>query len=134
MGPKTILCIHDRTRFVSVFRSYFEERGYQVLAAPTGMEGVRLLKTSNVDAVVLDYEASEMSGAAAWQVIKGAPPRTLVLILSGAKSKISPDVRHAATAVLVKVFSPPELMRNVERILSKGLPAEEQSRVASDKW
>ena len=121
MGPKTILCIHDRNRFVSVFRSYFEERGYQVLAASTGMEGLRLLKRSNVDAVVLDYEAREMSGAAALQVIKGVPPQTQVLILSGAKSKISPDVRHAATAVLVKVFSAPELMRNVERILKKDL-------------
>jgi len=44
------------------------------------------------------------------------------LILSGAKSKISPDVRHAATAVLMKVFSAPELMRNVERIIKKELP------------
>jgi len=84
VGPKTILCIHDRNGFVSVFRSYFEERGYQVLAASTGMEGLRLLKRSNVDAVVLDYEAWEMSGAAALQVIKGVSPQTQVLILSGA--------------------------------------------------
>jgi hypothetical protein len=55
-------------------------------------------------------------------VIKGVSPQTQVLILSGAKSKISPDVRHAASAVLVKVFSTPELMRNVERIIQKELP------------
>ena len=122
MGPKTILCIHDANGFVSVFRSYFEQRGYQVLAASTGREGVLLLKKNNVDAVVLDYEASEMSGAAALQVIKGAPPQTQVLILSGAKSKISPDVRHAASAVLMKVFSASELMRNVERIIKNELP------------
>ena len=122
MVRKTILCIHDRIGFVSVFRNYFEERGYQVFAASTGMEGIRLLKSINVDAVVLDYEASEMSGAAALQVIKGVSPQTQVLILSGAKSKISPDVRHAATAVLMKVFSASELMRNVERIIKKELP------------
>jgi CheY-like chemotaxis protein len=123
MGPKTILCINDRTRFLNVFRSYFEERGYRVLAAPTGVEGIRLLKKNNVDAVVLDYEAPEMSGAAALQVIKDVSPQTQVLILSGGKSKISPDVRHAASAVLMKVFSTSELMRNVERILKKELPA-----------
>jgi DNA-binding NtrC family response regulator len=123
MGPKTILCIHDRNGFVSLFRSYFEERGYQVLAASTGMEGIRLLKRNRVDAVVLDYEAPEMSGAAAWQVIKGVSSQTQVLILSGAKSKIAPDVRHAASAVLMKVFSVSELMRNVERIIEKELPA-----------
>ena len=123
MVPKTILCINDGIRFASVFRNYFEERGYQVLAASTGMEGIRLLKSANVDAVVLDYEAPEMSGAAALQVIKSVSPQTQVLILSGAKSKISPDVRHAATAVLVKVFfSASELMRNVERIIKKELP------------
>ncbi len=119
MGAKTILCIHDRNGFVSVFRSFFEERGYKVLAVPTGTEGVRLLKSTNVDAVVLDYEAPEMAGAAALQVIKSVPSGTQVLILSGAKSKISPDVRHAATAVLAKVFSAPELMRNVERIIKE---------------
>ena len=119
MGPKTILCINDRIRFLSEFRSYFEQRGYQVLAAPTGIEGMRLLKRTDVDAVVLDFEALEMSGTAALQVIKGVSPHTQVLILSGARSKISPDVRHAATAVLAKVFSEPELMRNVERILKK---------------
>lgn len=122
MVGKTILCINDRITFVSVFRNYFEERGYQVFAASTGMEGIRLLKSINVDAVVLDYEASEMSGAAALQVIKGVSPQTQVLILSGAKSKISPDVRHAATAVLMKVFSASELMRSVERIIKKELP------------
>jgi DNA-binding NtrC family response regulator len=122
MVTKTILCINDRIRFMSAFRNYFEERGYQVLAAPTGIEGIRLLKRVNVDAVVLDYEASEMSGAAALQVIKGVSPQTQVLILSGGKSKISPDVRHAATAVLMKVFSASELMRNVERIIKKELP------------
>lgn len=122
MVPKTILCINDRIRFVSVFRHYFEERGYQVLAVSSGIEGIRLLNSANVDAVVLDYEAPEMSGAAALQVIKGVSPQTQVLILSGAKSKISPDVRHAATAVLMKVFSPSELMRNVERIIRKELP------------
>lgn len=122
MVTKTILCINDRIRFVSVFRHYFEERGYQVLAVSSGIEGIRLLNSANVDAVVLDYEAPEMSGAAALQVIKGVSPQTQVLILSGAKSKISPDVRHAATAVLMKVFSPSELMRNVERIIRKELP------------
>jgi DNA-binding response OmpR family regulator len=123
MDPKTILCINDdRDRFVSAFRSYFEERGYRVLAAPTGMEGLRLLKEIKVDAVVLDYEAPAMSGTAALQVIKGVSPQTQVLILSGAKSKISPDVRHAASAVLMKAFSVSELMRNVERILTKDLP------------
>lgn len=122
MVPRTILCINDGIRFVSVFRHYFEERGYQVLAASSGIEGIRLLKSADVDAVVLDYDAPEMSGAAALQVIKGVSPQTQVLILSGAKSKISPDVRHAATAVLMKVFSASELMLNVERVIKKELP------------
>src|SRR5207302_10632647 len=110
---KTILCIHDRIRFLSVFRSYFEERGYRVLAAPTGTEGIRPLKRTNVDAVVLDYEAPEMPGTAALQVIKGVPPKTQALILSVAKSKISRHPRHAATSLLMKACAAPELMRDV---------------------
>jgi len=119
--PKTILCINDKVRFVDLFRSYLEECGYQVLTASTGTEGIRVLKGSKVDAVVLDYEAREMSGTTAFQVIKNVSPQTQVLILSGARSDISPDVRHAATAVLMKVYSAPELMLNIERILKEKL-------------
>ena len=121
--PKTILCINGKTRFVDTFRSYFEECGYQVLAASTWTEGIRLLKGNKVDAIVLDYEAPQMSGAAAFQVIKNVSPQTQVLILSGTRSDIPSDVRHAATAVLMKVYSAPELMRNVERIIKERLPA-----------
>ena len=121
--PKTILCINDRTSFVDIFRSYFEECGYHVLTASTGTESIRLLKGNKVDAIVLDYEAREMSGVAALQVIKNVSPQTQVLILSGARSDVSPDVRHAATAVLMKVYSAPELMRNVERIIKENIPA-----------
>lgn len=114
---KTILCIHDKIRFAGMFRSYFEERGFQVLSVSTGMEGIRVIRGVKVDAVVLDYDAPEMSGAAALEVIKNVPSQARVLILSGARSNIPPDVRHAATAVLMKVFSAPELMRSVEQII-----------------
>jgi hypothetical protein len=42
MVPKTLLCINDRIKFVGLFRSYFEERGYQVLTASTGTAGIKL--------------------------------------------------------------------------------------------
>ena len=73
--PKTILCINDRIRFVDIFRSYFEECGYHVLTASTGTESIRLLKGNKVDAIVLDYEAREMSGVAARQLSKTSRPK-----------------------------------------------------------
>ena len=121
MVSKTLLCINDRIRFADLFRSYFQERGYQVQTASTGTEGIKLLRGMEFDAVVLDYEGPEMSGAVALQVIKNAAPKTQILILSGARD-VRSDLRHAATAVLMKAFSVPELMRKVEQIIQQELP------------
>lgn len=121
MTSKSLLCIDGRLGFLDFFRSYFEERGYQVHTASTGTEGVKLLRRNEFDAVVFDYEAPEMSGAIALQVIRNAPPRTQILILSGARD-VRSDVRLAATAVLMKAFSPPEVMRKIERIIRQDLP------------
>jgi twitching motility two-component system response regulator PilH len=114
---RTILCIEEANTFLNIFGSYFEDRGYCVLRATSVKDGLELLAAKGVDAVVLDYQMSGMSGVAALQVVKRVSSETPVLVLSRAKSTVPQDVRHAATAVLLKDRSTSELVRSVERSL-----------------
>jgi DNA-binding NtrC family response regulator len=114
---RTILCIEEADTFLAIFRSYFEDRGYCVLRAASVKEGLELLTAKGVDAVVLDYQMSGMTGVAALQLVKRVSSETPVLVLARAKSTVTQDVRHAATAVLLKDRSTSELMRSVERSL-----------------
>ena len=100
--PRTILCIDDACTFLQVFRTHFEDRGYRVLTASSGKEGLEVLAAKRVDAVILDYQMPGMTSAAALQVSKRVSPGTLVVILSGAASTVPQDARRAATAVLLK--------------------------------
>jgi CheY-like chemotaxis protein len=119
--PRTILCIDDACTFLQVFRTHFEDRGYRVLRASSGKEGLELLAAKRVDAVILDYQIPGMTSAAALQVSKRVSPGTLVVILSGAASTVPQDARRAATAVLLKDKSMPRLMHSVEGFLEDKL-------------
>jgi CheY-like chemotaxis protein len=119
--PRTILCIDDACIFLQVFRTHFEDRGYRVLTAANGKEALELLAAKRVDAVILDYQMSGMTGAAALQVSKGVSPGTLFVILSRAASTVPKDARRAATTVMLKDKSMPRLMHSVEGFLEDKL-------------
>ena len=56
---------------------------HDVLEAGTGQEGLRLLETEYVDAVLLDYAMPEMNGARVAQVARTRRPDLAVIFMSG---------------------------------------------------
>lgn len=51
---KTILVIDDEETVLSALEEFLSKRGYGVLTAWTGKEGIKTLKSGNVDLVLLD--------------------------------------------------------------------------------
>lgn len=119
--PKTILCIDDQRDSLDVFRAHFEKGGDKVLTASTGKQGLELLAVNKVDAVVLDYQMSSMSGAAVLQVVKRAALGVPVLVLTELSIVVPQDVRNAATVVATKGMSISKLTRSVDTILETKL-------------
>lgn len=54
-SPPTLLCIDDQKPALKIRKIFLEAQGYKVLTASSGREGLALLKSNPVDAVILDY-------------------------------------------------------------------------------
>ena len=71
--PRTILCIDDACTFLQVFRTHFEDRGYRVLTASSGKEGLELLAAKN-----LSIELSFPSPPSPSSIISNNPATQIV--------------------------------------------------------
>lgn len=57
-----ILHVEDEGSVRLLYREVFEELGYEVIQAATGEEGLKLLKTSQPDLIILDLKMPGMGG------------------------------------------------------------------------
>jgi two-component system KDP operon response regulator KdpE len=57
-----ILVIEDDESYVSLLRFKMRQEGYEILSAPDGVEGIKLLQQHNPDVVLLDLMMPRMDG------------------------------------------------------------------------
>jgi len=81
--PKaTILCIDDHWSGLIGRKHLLEQNGYKVLEASGGDEGLKLFRSRNVDAVVLDYQMPGMSGDVVAAKMKSINSQVPIMLLS----------------------------------------------------
>ena len=78
----TILCIDDHWNGLIGRKMLLEQSGYQVLEASGGDEGLRLFRSHNVDAVIVDYQMPGMNGDVVATRMKRLNSRVPILLLS----------------------------------------------------
>jgi len=84
LTPKrTILCIDDDEAGLNSRRRMLESSGYRVLYARSGREGLELLDSEDVDAILLDYWMPEQKGLAVARAIRRLKPQLPIVVLSG---------------------------------------------------
>src|SRR4051812_40827439 len=82
-SKKTVLCIDDDTAGLTLRKMMLESEGYEVLIAGSGEDGLALLQTHHVDAIVLDYQMPTMNGADVARLIRESRPDLPIVLLSG---------------------------------------------------
>jgi two-component system, NtrC family, nitrogen regulation response regulator NtrX len=78
-----ILIIDDEASVREVLKDILSDEGYEVLEAPDGIEGLRIMKTEPIDLVFLDIWLPKMGGIDVLKLIKEEYPVVSVLIISG---------------------------------------------------
>ncbi len=83
-GP-TLLVVDDEEALCNLIRDALARRGYRVLVATTGMEGVRLFRehAGHVHLVILDMVMPGMDGRAVFDALQAIDPQVRVLVSSG---------------------------------------------------
>lgn len=78
-----ILCVDDEPNILSSLRRLFRNKGYKVLTASGGSEGLAVLESETVDLVISDMRMPVMDGAVFLEHVRTRWPDTIRLLLTG---------------------------------------------------
>jgi two-component system response regulator VicR len=119
---RQILCIEDEPETVELIRLILERRDFIVVQASSGEAGLRALRQSRPDLVLLDLMTPDMDGWDVYQQIKSDKDTSEipVIVVTARAQQIDRVIGHQMAKVddyIVKPFSPKRLLDGVERVL-----------------
>jgi two-component system response regulator VicR len=121
---KQILCIEDEPEMIDLIRLILGRRGFNVTGAAGGMEGIRMVRETHPDLVLLDLMMPDMDGWEVYQQMKAdETTRNIPVIVVTAKAQSIDKVLglHIAKVddYIAKPFSPQELLDSVQKVFDK---------------
>jgi response regulator RpfG family c-di-GMP phosphodiesterase len=131
-SPLRILCIDDEANILSALRRLFRMHGYEVQVAPSGAEGVALMKQGPVDVVISDMRMPEMDGVQVLEQARLLQPEAVRILLTGYA-----DVQLILGAInrgeiyryITKPWDDDDLLQAVRQGLERKLLRAEQQRL-----
>jgi CheY-like chemotaxis protein len=120
-GSETILVVEDEESLREVTRRILEAKGYSVLLACDGAEGIALCtaKNGSIDLILSDVVTPKMGGTDMAQRLRDQGNRTPVLFMSGYVDHMVPTggVLQPGVNFIQKPFVPEALARKVREML-----------------
>jgi len=126
MTPRRVLVVEDNPKNLKLVRDVLDHCGYDVVAAGTGEDGVRLATETAPDLILMDLQLPGIDGAEALRRIRATEPGANVPVLAVTAFAMDAD-RHRAPdsgfdGYLQKPLSMRDLVRQVGDILDSRRP------------
>ena len=122
----TLLCIHrDPDQLL-----HLEEKGYRLVTATCGHEGLRLLMLQPVDAVVIEFHLGLLDGAMVASAIKRVKPE-LPIVMVCDNVELPHDALKAVDAIVVKSAGQHFLVATIHFVLSVEWEQQHTARTAA---
>jgi DNA-binding response OmpR family regulator len=120
---KSILCIEDEPEMIDLIRLILGRRGFEVVGAEGGKEGLEKVRQEQPDLVLLDLMMPDMDGWEVYQQMKADDKtKDIPVIVVTAKAQSIDKVLglHIAKVddYIAKPFSPQELLNSVDKVFS----------------
>ncbi len=121
--PRRVVYIEDEQEMIELVRLILSRKGFEVIGAYGGREGLEKVHQENPDLVLLDLMMPDMDGWDVYQQMKsGETTRHIPVIVVTAKAQSIDKVLglHIAKVddYISKPFSPQELVDSVEKVLA----------------
>jgi len=122
-NTKRIVCIEDEPEMIDLFKLILTRRGYEVIGANGGRQGLELVKEIKPDLVLIDLMMPDMDGWEVYQSLKAdETTQHIPVIVVTAKAQSIDRVLglHIAKVndYIAKPFSPSSLLESIEQVLS----------------
>jgi DNA-binding NtrC family response regulator len=114
---RTLLWIDDYEPGLLVYKAVFETFGFRVLTATKGSQGLKMVGSNRIDAVVTDFEMPDMDGGIIATSIKNTHPRLPVIMFSGSCG-VPDRVKQVVDAFCYKSGPRERLLAAIEGTLS----------------
>lgn len=127
MSRETILAIEDDPAVLSLYVSFFEKKGFQVLTASDATEATRVVEEfPNVRLILLDLNLPGMSGEEwmNWYEKRAGSSASPIVVVSGKGDILSVTREKESTAALTKPFHMDELEELVDVLLEEDWQSE----------
>ncbi len=118
--PSTVLIVEDDPNTVELARLYLARDGHKVLAAPDGLEGLRLAREARPDLVILDLMLPGLDGMEVCRILREESEVPIVMLTA----RVEEEDRLAgldlgADDYITKPFSPRELAARIRAVLRR---------------
>jgi two-component system response regulator HydG len=124
----SILLIEDDLTFSRILDGFLSKKGYQVVVANKGKDGLKAFESRSFDFVLLDYRLPDSTGMDILLEIKRTSPAVPVVIMTSFT-----DIRTAVKAIksgayeyITKPVNPDELLMILQQSLKKEIPSPAQ--------
>ena len=119
---KRVVCIEDEPEMIDLVRLILGRKGFKVIGANGGIEGLEIVRREKPDIILLDLMMPDMDGWEVYQQIKAdSELRSIPVVVVTAKAQSIDKVLglHIAKVddYITKPFGPQELLESVEKIL-----------------
>ncbi len=119
-----ILCIEDEPQMIDLIQLILENKGYEVIGAEGGRQGLEMMRTEKPDLILLDLMMPEMDGGDVFHHMKEEVElRNIPVVVVTAKAAPIDKVLWMNVAkvddYVTKPFGPRELIESVEKVLAK---------------
>ena len=121
---KVVVCIEDEPEMIDLVTLILSRKGFQVVGAMGGREGLQAILREKPDLVLLDLMMPDMDGWEVYQNMKADDTtKSIPVIVVTAKAQSIDKVLgpHIAKVddYITKPFGPQELLESVEKVLGR---------------
>jgi DNA-binding response OmpR family regulator len=123
-NAKRVVCIEDEPEMIDLVRLILGRKGFDVIGANGGIEGLETVQRERPDLVLLDLMMPDMDGWEVYQQMKADDDlRNIPVVVVTAKAQSIDKVLglHIAKVddYITKPFGPQELLESVEKIIGE---------------
>lgn len=131
MNTPSILIIDDDPNLRKTLADILRAKGYELLAAKNGTEGLALLERNAVNLVLIDLGLPDISGLEVLHRVKADYPATEAIILTGnaALDSAIEAANSGAFSYLSKPYDIDQLILSIQRAVEKRQAEEDRERL-----